>query len=78
MKRPRAQRPRSPQSVSRQTPRTRPAAATEMARLEHERNRLSRDIDTLDDRRRETQHRLQRIDERLKTLQGALDQMRVD
>ncbi|MEO1748478.1 MAG: hypothetical protein AAFR27_07650 [Pseudomonadota bacterium] len=61
-----------PNHVSRQTPRTRTAAASEMVRLEFERDRLNRDIEVLSERRKVSEGALSRINKRLKTLQSML------
>lgn len=67
-------RPR-PNHVTRQVPRTRTAAASEMVRLEFERDRLMRDKAVMTDRMAVTDLTLGRVNARISALQ---DMMRID
>jgi hypothetical protein len=62
-----------PQNITRRTPTSRTAAATELVRLEFERSRLSRDIAVLGERLKISTHELKNINSRIETLQGLLD-----
>ncbi|MEO0496867.1 MAG: hypothetical protein AAF141_05785 [Pseudomonadota bacterium] len=69
-----ATRPR-PNHVTRQIPRTRTAAASEMVRLEFERDRLMRDKAVMTDRMAVTDLTLGRVNTRIASLQ---EMMRID
>ena len=62
-----------PNHITRRTPTSRTAAATEMVRLEFERDRLSRDIAVLTERQKISNRELRNVNERLHTLQNLLD-----
>jgi hypothetical protein len=72
MNRPRTvQRPR-PATQPRTRPRTRTEAAAQLVRLEYERDRLTRDLDMLAQRRTTSESALKRVDERLRLLREML------
>ncbi|MEL6977974.1 MAG: hypothetical protein AAGM38_04765 [Pseudomonadota bacterium] len=72
MKRTRSLRPARLSSIARARPRTRSAAATALVRIEYERERLLRDLATLDQRRVEAVQRLRLIQEHAERLQKIL------
>ncbi len=53
--------------------RSRPEAASEFVRLEHERERLSQSLAALDDRRSLIQEQMARLEGQISTLHGMLD-----
>ena len=55
-------------------PTTRPQAATELARLEHEKVRLERELKMWIGNQKRTESQLQQVEERLAVLQQILDQ----
>jgi len=62
------------QGLSRRSvPETRPQAATELARLEHEEARLQRELKMWLDNQKKTEERLQQVRERLALVQQILD-----
>ncbi|MEN0087977.1 MAG: hypothetical protein AAF737_06025 [Pseudomonadota bacterium] len=69
-----ATRPR-PNNITRQAPRSRTAAASEMVRLEFERDRLMRDKAVMTDRMVVTDLTLGRVNTRISALQ---DMMRIE
>lgn len=58
--------------VHRSEPKTREQAVNELARLEHEKARLQRELDIWQANRKQTEQRLQRVAERLAVLQRIL------
>jgi ferric-dicitrate binding protein FerR (iron transport regulator) len=58
--------------VHRSQPKTREQAVNELARLEHEKARLQRELDIWLANRKQTEQRLQRVEERLALLQRIL------
>lgn len=72
MKRARSLRPARVSTIARRKPRSRSAAAADLVRLEYERERLVRDIETLDQRRAEALSRLQKIQLHSERLQQML------
>lgn len=72
MKKPPLARAPRPFGLARRHPRTRPEAAAELVRLEYERDRLTRDLDMLEARRQQAAALLNRVDERVRRLNGLL------
>lgn len=72
MNKPSRRSPPRPFSIARRHPRTRPEAAAELVRLEYERDRLNRDLSTVEQRRAQTLLLLSRVDQRVKRLQEML------
>jgi len=62
-----------PNHITRRRPASRTAAATEMVRLEFERDRLMRDLNVLEERMKLSNRELGAINSRLSTLQGMLE-----
>lgn len=58
---------------NRSVPTTREQAVTELARLEHEKARLERELKMWTENQKKTQARLQKVEERLALLQQTLD-----
>jgi septal ring factor EnvC (AmiA/AmiB activator) len=58
---------------NRSVPTTREQAVTELARLEHEKSRLERELNMWINNQKKTEGRLQRVKERLALLQQVLD-----
>lgn len=74
MKRAPDQRPPRPFALARRAPRTRPETAAELVRVEYERDRLERDLFTLELRRKETKKQLAVVDQRARMLQTRLSE----
>jgi cell shape-determining protein MreC len=69
-------RPRPPSA--RRLVRTRTEAAAELIRLEHERDRLTQALASLEPRRENARERLKQIDERARQLLGFLEITKAD
>ena len=63
---------------ARRVVRSRTEAAAELIRLEHERDRLTQALASLEPRREQARERLKRIDERERQLLGMLEVTKVD
>lgn len=74
MKRAPDHRPPRPFALARRAPRTRPEAAAELVRVEYERDRLTRDLTSLDLRRADVTSKLAKIEQRARMLQARLTQ----
>ena len=74
MKRAPDHRPPRPFTLARRAPRSRPEAAAELVRVEYERDRLTRDLITLEMRRADVTKQLAMVDERARMLQARLSQ----
>jgi hypothetical protein len=72
----RSTRPRPPSA--RRVVRSRTEAAAELIRLEHERDRLTQALASLEPRRAEARERLRQIDERAQLLLGFLEVVDAD
>lgn len=60
--------------TNRSVPATRPQAAVHLARAEHEKARLERELTMWVANQKQSEHRLQQVLERIKILQGVLNE----
>lgn len=74
MKRAPDHRPPRPFALARRAPRSRPEAAADLVRVEYERDRLTRDLASLDLRRADVVRQLAWVDERARMLQARLNE----
>lgn len=72
MRAPRRMTPPRPFTAARKKPRSRPEAAAELVRMEYERDRLQRDLATIEHRRAQVIERLAKIDRRAQALTQTL------
>lgn len=64
--------PPRPFRMASRAPRTRPEAAAQLVRLEYERDRLMRDLDQIEQRRRQAELALSRINAQARRITDAL------
>lgn len=64
--------------ISRSIPATRAQMVTRLARMEHERERLERELNVWGGKQQQTEERLQKVRQRIEVLQRALDESLAD